>query len=149
MEIVLFVGMQATGKSSFYREHYFNTHIRINLDMLKTRHREQLLVRACIEAKQPFVLDKTNPTRVEREKYIAAAKAAGFRVVGYYFASKLQDALRRNAARTGDARIPDVGLLGTHARLERPSVSEGFDTLSYVRMDERDGFVVEEWTDEV
>ena len=36
MEAVLFVGLQASGKSTFYRERFFRTHVRINLDMLKT-----------------------------------------------------------------------------------------------------------------
>ena len=35
--------------------------------MLKTRHRESILIAACIEAKQPFVIDNTNPTPKERE----------------------------------------------------------------------------------
>lgn len=30
MEAVLLIGVQATGKSSFYKERFFNTHIRIN-----------------------------------------------------------------------------------------------------------------------
>ena len=33
MEMVLFVGIQATGKPSFYLERFFRTHVRINLDM--------------------------------------------------------------------------------------------------------------------
>ena len=45
MEMVLFVDIQASGKSSFYLERFFRTHVRINLDMLKTLHREDLLVR--------------------------------------------------------------------------------------------------------
>jgi hypothetical protein len=35
MEAVLFVGNQATGKSGFYLERFFRTHVRINGDMLK------------------------------------------------------------------------------------------------------------------
>jgi predicted kinase len=46
MEAVIFVGIQGTGKSTFYKERFFDTHVRINLDMLKTRHREKLLVQA-------------------------------------------------------------------------------------------------------
>jgi hypothetical protein len=57
MEAIIFIGIQGLGKSSFYRERFFNTHIRINLDMLKTRRREQLLLQACLNAKQPFVVD--------------------------------------------------------------------------------------------
>jgi len=37
MEAVIFVGLQAAGKSTFYRERFFDTHVRINLDMLRTR----------------------------------------------------------------------------------------------------------------
>jgi hypothetical protein len=51
MEAVLFVGNQATGKSSFYLERFFRAHVRINGDMLKTRHRENLLIKACLREK--------------------------------------------------------------------------------------------------
>jgi len=82
MEAVIFIGIQASGKSSFYRERFFNTHVRINLDMLKTAHRQQVLLDACLASKQPFVIDNTNATIAKRSMFISAAKAAGFRVVG-------------------------------------------------------------------
>ena len=37
MEAVIFVGIQGSGKSSYYKERFFRTHFRINLDMLRTR----------------------------------------------------------------------------------------------------------------
>ena len=46
MQLIIFMGLQASGKSTFYREKFIDTHIRLNLDMLKTRHREQILVRS-------------------------------------------------------------------------------------------------------
>lgn len=148
MEAVVFCGIQATGKSSFYRQRFFRSHIRINLDMLRTRHRESLLVRACVESKQPFVVDNTNPSAEERARYITPPRAAGFRVLGFYFSSQLADALTRNEARAEDERIPRVGILGTHKRLAVPRRDEGFDALYYVRL--IDGaFVVEELHDEV
>lgn len=85
MEAVLFIGIQGLGKSSFYKERFFNTHVRINLDMLKTKNRQRVLLNACLEGKQPFVIDNTNVTAEARSYFIAEAKAAGFRVVGYYF----------------------------------------------------------------
>jgi len=51
MQAIIFTGIQAAGKTSFYLERFFRTHVRINLDMLRTRHREWLLLNACIEAK--------------------------------------------------------------------------------------------------
>ena len=146
MQAVILIGIQATGKSTFYRERFFNTHIRINLDMLKTRHREALLLRACLEANQSFVVDNTNPTRAERARYITAAQEAGFLVVGYFFESRLQDALARNRTRTGPAQIPEKGIGGTARRLELPGLAEGFDKLFFVRI-ENGGFVVEPWRD--
>ena len=144
MQAIIFTSIQASGKSTFYKEYFFKTHIRINLDMLKTRHREKLLVSACIEAKQPFVVDNTNATRETRARYIIPAKQAGFEIVGYYFQSRIDDALRRNETRTGKERIPDGGIHGTHSRLEIPSFDEGFAKLYYVRI-ENNGFVVEAW----
>lgn len=148
MEAVVLCGIQATGKSSFCRERFFATHVRLNLDMLRTRSREQTLLQACLEAKQPFVVDNTNPSREERGRYIEVARAAGFRVVGYYFESRVADALSRNAGRPDKQRVPDAGIKGTAARLEIPAKSEGFDELFYVRLTSA-GFEVMEWRDEV
>jgi hypothetical protein len=61
VEAVLFVGIQGAGKSTFYRERFFTTHLRINLDMLKTRHRELRFLHTCLESRQRFVVDNTNP----------------------------------------------------------------------------------------
>lgn len=147
MIAVIFVGLQAAGKSSFYRERFFDTHVRINLDMLRTRRRERLLLEACIEMKQPFVVDNTNPTPDERARYILPAKEAGFSAAGYYFQSKVADCVSRNSAREGTKRIPAGAIYGTAKKLQIPALSEGFDVLYYVRVDGAGGFVVEEWDD--
>lgn len=147
-EAVLLIGVQATGKSSFVRAHLFDSHVRINLDMLGTRHREELLLEACLAAGQSFVVDNTNASRDERARYLAAARQHGFRTIGYYFQSSIDDALRRNAARTGQQRVPVRGVRGTHARLQLPARDEGFDALHYVRLVDG-GFAVEDWQDEV
>lgn len=149
MEAVIFMGLQGAGKSTFYKERFFATHLRINLDMLKTRHREKQLLATCIESSQPFVVDNTNPTRAEREVYIQAAKEAGFRMIGYYFQSKVEDCKRRNNQRPSDQQVPLRGILGTAGRMELPNRDEGFDVLHYVRIDEVGSFVVEEWKDEI
>jgi len=149
MEVVVFIGIQATGKSAFYQQRLADTHIRLNLDMLKTRRREQILLKACLEARQPFVVDNTNVTRESRAGYISQAKAAGFSVIGYYFKSGLQSALERNDRRSGKARIPLKGIVATHRKLELPSYDEGFDRLFYVEIGGDGAFIVKEWSDEV
>jgi hypothetical protein len=74
---------------------------------------------------------------------------AGFKPVAYYFESMLTDALRRNAAREGAARIPDIGLRSTAAKLERPSTQEGFQEIFYVSISEDGAFKVEPWRNEI
>ena len=147
MEVVIFIGLQGAGKSTFYKDRFFATHLRINLDMLKTRHRERRLLQVCIETRQPFVVDNTNPTRVERAVYIQAAREAGFRVIGYYFQSRVEDCNRRNSQRPTEQQVPLRGVLGTAGRMELPSKEEGFDELHYVRIDEAGGFVVGDQVD--
>jgi predicted kinase len=117
--------------------------------MLKTKNRLRLLLNACLEAGQPFVLDNTNTTKQVRAEFIAVSKAAGFQVVGYYFRSDIASALARNSKRVGRARIPDVGVLGTYKQLEIPERDEGFDVLYYVQIDPAGKFQIEEWSSEV
>jgi predicted kinase len=144
MQLVLLVGLQGSGKSSFCRERFYASHLRLSLDVLKTRHRERVLFDACLRAKQPVVLDNTNPTRADRERYLAPARAAGFELVGYYFRSVVAECMARNDAREGSERVPARGVLGTAARLELPALDEGFDRLYYVRLGDQ-GFEISDW----
>ncbi len=148
-QAVIFIGVQATGKSTFFKQHFADTHVRINLDMLKTRQREKIFLEACLTGKQSFVIDNTNPTIFDRQRYIPLAKAAGFEIVGYYFASKIADVLERNQQRSGKQRIPAAGVRAAYRKLQLPSSGEGFDRLYYVKIDPQGSFVVEDWHDEV
>jgi predicted kinase len=145
MEMIVFIGLQATGKSSFYRERFFRTHVRINLDMLGTRHRAKLLLEACIAGQTKCVLDNTNLTRDERAQYIQPAKSSGFRVIGYFFESKVADAMRRNAERPEDERVPGKAIPGSSNRLQLPLIGEGFDEIFFVRLADSNQFTVEKW----
>ncbi|MBA1272520.1 AAA family ATPase [Stutzerimonas azotifigens] len=130
MELILFIGIQAAGKSTFYTRRFFDTHLRLNLDMLRTRHRERSLLQACLATQQRVVVDNTNPTLAERAVYIAPARAAGFRVIGYFFEPDHHGCEQRNKARA--RQVPPAGLFGTLKRLQRPSLEEGFDELHRV-----------------
>lgn len=149
MELLLFVGLQASGKTSFYVERFMNTHARVSLDQLRTRHREKRFLDVCLERQMPVVVDNTNPTKEERRPYIDAAKAAGYAVHLYFFRSRIAECVERNEARPEEARVPRLGVLGTSSRLEIPSRDEGFDVMRFVRIAAGGGFDVEEWRDEV
>ena len=142
MEAVILSGIQASGKTTFYRERFADTHVRISLDDTRARAREQALLKRCLAERKSFVVDNTNVTRAHRATYIAAAKAAGFRVIGYYFATDPKKAFERNRLRPGKEAVPAGGLFGTHKRLEPPAVDEGYDELHRVEIVENGGFKV-------
>jgi len=143
VEAVLLVGIPACGKTTFYVERFLNTHVRISLDMLRTRHRESVFAAACLAVRQPFVVDDTNFLRSQRAAFIEPARAAGFRVVGYELRCDVKEALRRNRARPAGRVVPPAGVVAAFKRLQRPSFSEGFDALFVVESGP-DGFAVRE-----
>jgi predicted kinase len=145
MEAIILIGVQGSGKSTFYRERFFHSHVRISLDLLRTRHRQQKFLELCLATQQRFVIDNTNSKVAERAPYITAAKAALFRVAGYYFQTRLGDALRRNAQRTGKQLIPVRGIVSTFKHLEEPTLEEGFDELHAVTIDGENRFVISLW----
>jgi predicted kinase len=145
MEIVIFIGLQASGKSSFYQDKLLNSHIRLNLDMLKTRRREKILFDACLEAKQSFAIDNTNPTVSERQRYILPAKTKGFKITGYYFQSNIEECKQRNNQRHQKLKVPLVGILATAKKLELPTYQEGFDQLYYVKISNNNSFIIDKW----
>lgn len=147
MEAVIFIGLQASGKSTFYRERFAATHVHINLDTLKTRRREAVLFQECLATGRPFVVDNTNLTAQDRARYIPAARAAGYRIIGYMFKATVADCLARNAQRTGRQRVPNVAIHAGARRLEPPSPAEGFDELYSVCIVPSGAFVSETWPD--
>jgi predicted kinase len=148
MEEIILIGIQASGKSTFYKEKFFNSHLRISNDLLKTKNREKLLLEYCNKTQLSFVIDNTNITKRIREKYILVSQDMKIPVIGYYFRTNLERSLQWNSRRTGKECIPNGGIFGTHKQLEVPSIDEGFTKLFYV--DIIDGsFIVKDWTDEI
>lgn len=144
MEAIIFCGIQASGKSTYYQQHFFHSHVRISMDLLRTRNRERRFLELCLQSGQRFVIDNTNPSAEERSRYIIPARNARFKVIGYFFESQLQEAIRRNAGRLGKARIPEKGIGGTRKRLEIPTLAEGFDLLYKIRLSPDNRFSIEE-----
>lgn len=129
MEAIVLCGVQGSGKTTLYTERFLATHARVSMDLLRTRAREEAFLRVCLDTRQPFVVDNTNPTPTDRCRYVEPARAAGFRVIGYLVEVDAAEALARNAERTGRARVPPSGVVGTARRLQRPTPEEGFDEL--------------------
>jgi predicted kinase len=141
-DAVIFIGVQGSGKTSFYVQRFLDTHVRISLDVLRTRRREKLLLDACLEAKQSFVIDNTNPQPEDRARYIVPARGTGFHMVAYFFDASLAHAIRRNNLRAGKKRIPIPAIAGAFRKLQPPTLTEGFDTLYTVKISSDNHFLV-------
>lgn len=138
VELVVFVGLQASGKSTFYRERFAATHAHVSKDLFpnnKNRNRRQAkLVEAALSSGTPVVVDNTNPTVGNRREIIALGREHAARISGYYFDSDVCRCIERNRKREGRARVPDVAIYATAKRLVPPALSEGFDELFRVRV---------------
>jgi predicted kinase len=147
-QAIILIGIQASGKTSFYAQKFLKTHIRVSLDMLHTRRKEQMLLNACLSMPHSFVIDNTNLTRDERAKYIEAAKASDFQVIGYYFQSKIDECINRNNQREGNENIPEIAIRGSYTKLELPRYDEGYDELYYVEIVDNK-YNIKDWNDEI
>jgi predicted kinase len=134
VEAVIFIGLQGSGKTTFYQQRFAQSHGHVSLDAQKTRGQEQNRVNELIRDRQSFVVDNTNATVKERQRYIIPSKTAGYTVIGYYFDCPIADCLKRNQLRSGKGRIPPVGLYATRKRMQPPTLAEGFDHLFVVRV---------------
>jgi predicted kinase len=133
MECVILIGLPAAGKSTFYREHFAGTHDLISKDALRhnrqPQRRQDHLIAEALAAGRSVVVDNTNPRVSDRTAIIAIARRFGADVAGYFFPTEAAVALRRNRARLGHDRVPDVAIFAARKRLEQPTYAEGFDHL--------------------
>ena len=136
MELVILVGIQGAGKTTYYREKLAATHVHVSKDLMtnaRNRDVKQLqLIREALSAGKSVVVDNTNPTPAVRAPIIAEAKAFGARVVGCLVTVPVKTAVARNRAREGKARVPDVAIFVTSKKLIAPSMEEGFDEIRVV-----------------
>lgn len=147
MELVIFVGLQASGKSTFYRERFSGTHMLVSKDLMpnaaKRERRQRQLIAQALAAGSSVVVDNTNPTPDMRVPLVALGREFGALVAGYYFVADVRVCLARNRLREGRARVPDVALYATRKLLVPPTYAEGFDTLAVARTGPDGGVVVE------
>lgn len=146
-EIAILIGLQASGKTSFYRDVLAVTHVQVSKDAFPNARRRQArqlrLVGEALDAGHDVAVDNTNPSAEEWGPLIAVGRERGARIVGYWFPPDLPGSVARNAARDDKTRVPDVGLYATVKRLRRPRLADGFDELATVRFDGRGGFDVQ------
>lgn len=130
--MIIFTGIPASGKSSLYKELFFNSHIRISMDLLNTRNKEDKLLQYCFDTQSKMVIDNTNVSKENRKKYIQLAIRNKYSILSYYFESDIRDCLERNKNRKDS--INETGIKAKYKELELPSLEEGFDQILKVKI---------------
>ncbi|MBV9081411.1 MAG: AAA family ATPase [Acidobacteriaceae bacterium] len=132
-EAVIFVGLPGSGKTTYFQEHFAATHEHVSRDVQQSTAREAALIDECLRSGRSFVVDNTNATRAVRALYIRRAKAAGFRILSYFFDTPARTAIGRNNHRKDKRRIPVPAILKAAKHLEPPSLDEGIDEIETIR----------------
>lgn len=136
-ELILFIGLPAAGKSTYYRQHFAATHVHVSKDLMpKTRRsdaRQVMEIEAALAAGKSVVVDNTNPSAEVRAPLIALGRRYGARIIACYFEAEVKTVLARNRLREGAARVPDVAIFATRKKLVPPAIEEGFDEVVVVK----------------
>ncbi|HLX57609.1 MAG TPA: ATP-binding protein [Ktedonobacteraceae bacterium] len=151
MELVIMIGLQASGKTTFARSRFGETYRYVSKDLMKNSgkaRKQRQLIEEALQQGLSVVVDNTNPTIAERKELIDLGHLYHAEITGYFFAVQLKQCLERNRAREGKARVPDVAIFATLKKLTRPSYAEGFTKLFYVHNKGDQNFEVSDWQEE-
>lgn len=148
MRVAILIGLQASGKTTFYRVNLAETHAHVSKDNFpraRNRQKRQLdLIKEALRAGRDVAVDNTNPSPAEWAPLISLARAYDAEAVAYWFPTDLEASIARNSAR--EHPVPDVGIFATLSRLRRPTPADGFDQIHTVTTDGNGGFTVTETT---
>jgi len=109
-EVVVLVGLQASGKSTYARS-------QLPQHTLVSKRRQLQLLEKALQAGEAVVVDNTNPAIEDRQPLIEVARKWGAPVRAVFLDTPREVCWERNAAREVEA----------HSRLQPPTVEEGFD----------------------
>jgi predicted kinase len=153
LELAVLIGLQASGKSTFYRARLAATHDHVSKDLYgrsarRKQRRQMRQITEHLEAGRDVAVDNTNPSPEEWTPLIELGRRHGARITGYWFPPDIPGTLLRNTARPSVNRVPEAGIYATLKRLRRPRLADGFDELYAVRIDGAGGFTVTAIDDE-
>lgn len=131
LHCIIFCGLPASGKSSFYRNHLASHgYVHINCDTLKSLSKCKLLAKQTFGESKNTVVDNTNVKRDTRSEWIQLCKQHKVLPIIFYFKMSLEHVFHNNKFRKllpadGSSAVPDVVIYTQNKNLEPPTREEG------------------------
>lgn len=136
-QLVIFVGIPGSGKSTHYLANFAATHVHVSRDLLPPKEKKGdakmlAMIAQALASGRDVVVDNTNPSAAARAPIIALGRQFGARLIAYYFDCAPRIAVARNAKREGKAKVPKAAIHATAKKLQPPHVNEGFDEVHVI-----------------
>jgi bifunctional polynucleotide phosphatase/kinase len=128
--VIILMGAPGSGKTTFSKSHSEYTHI--NKDILGTDAKCLKLMKKELEAGKKVIIDMTSPKKSKRKAYIQVAKQFSQRCLCVWInVTKTQSFFLVNYRCKIDLlpKIPDVAVHSYFKYFEKPTKSEGFDSI--------------------
>ncbi|KAL4797329.1 polynucleotide kinase 3 phosphatase-domain-containing protein [Aspergillus venezuelensis] len=144
LELVIFSGSPAAGKSTFYWEYLKPLdYERVNQDILKTRPKCIRVAKEHLAAKRSVVVDNTNADVATRSEWIGVAKELNVPIRCIYFSASPAICKHNNAVRAANTSLnpesrkslPGIAFGDFGRRFKEPTLGEGFQDV--IRVDFR------------
>lgn len=154
MEAIIFIGLQASGKSTFYRKNFLNSHSIISNDLLNEKNtnsrllEESKLIDDCLKKNINMLFDNTNYSIAKRKEYIDKIKPHNYKIIGYYFKMNVPRSIKWNQLREPAQIVPKAAIYTMSKKIELPSLSEGYNELYYIDY-KYNKLIVEHWGNKI
>jgi bifunctional polynucleotide phosphatase/kinase len=129
--LVILVGAQGSGKSSFAKK-YFGNYKYINNDTLVSKKVKDAALTDAFNNNNCIIIDNTNPKKMTRKTYIDTAIKKKYKITCYYISTSIDISKHNNYYRyyvsNGNvARVPTLAYNIYKKNLEMPTVDEGIN----------------------
>eukprot|EP01127_Copromyxa_protea_P014627 TRINITY_DN4114_c0_g1_i1.p1 TRINITY_DN4114_c0_g1~~TRINITY_DN4114_c0_g1_i1.p1 ORF type:complete len:728 (+),score=176.83 TRINITY_DN4114_c0_g1_i1:2-2185(+) len=138
VEMVIMVGMAASGKSSFVKKYLIpKGYFWVNRDQLKTQEKCQKMAEQALKEGHSVVIDNTNPDRAIRQAYIKIAQKYSVPVRCFLVSTPRPLAEHLNMFRVVSSGgqvglIPGIAYNVYQKKYEEPTLGEGFKEIKKI-----------------
>ncbi|PGH07832.1 polynucleotide kinase 3'-phosphatase [Blastomyces parvus] len=144
LELVIFCGSPASGKSTFYWKYLERLgYKRVNQDILKSRSNCLKVAKEYLQAGESVAVDNTNAGTETRAFWIDLAKEVNVPIRCIYLSTPPQICRNNDALRAANPQdeslnpesrssLPGIAFGDFHRRFQAPTLSEGFQDITHV-----------------